>query len=64
KTSLPMSMPIEAKGVVVMGCFSGCCRVVFTDYPRGGSSRSIPLADRPEPNQGRMVAAPGDKMAH
>src|SRR5215212_6416830 len=45
KTSLPMSMPIEAKGVVVMGCFSGCCRVVFADYPHGGSSRSIPLAD-------------------
>src|ERR1700749_564751 len=47
KTSLPMSMPIEAKlGVVVsMGCFSGCCGIVFEDYPRGGSSRSIPLAD-------------------
>jgi hypothetical protein len=42
-----MSMPIEAKrGVVVsMGCFSGCCGIVFEDYPRGGSSRSIPLAD-------------------
>jgi hypothetical protein len=39
-----MSMPIEAKGVVVsMGCFSGCCGIVFEDYPRGGSSRSIPL---------------------
>src|ERR1700722_8006717 len=47
KTSLPMSMPIEAKrGVVVsMGCFSGCCGIVFEDYPRGGSSRSIPLAE-------------------
>jgi hypothetical protein len=46
KTSLPMSMPIEVRGVVVvMGCFSGCCRAVFADYPRGGSSRSIPLAD-------------------
>ena len=22
-----------------------CCGVVFADYPRGGSSRSIPLAD-------------------
>jgi hypothetical protein len=44
-----MSMPIEAKGaeVVSMGCFSGCCGVVFADYPRGGSSRSIPLADGP-----------------
>jgi hypothetical protein len=31
--------------VVVMGCFSGCCGVVFADYPRGGSSRSIPLAE-------------------
>jgi hypothetical protein len=43
---LPMSMPIEAKGdmVVSMGCFSGCCGVVL-DYPRGGSSRSIPLAE-------------------
>jgi hypothetical protein len=42
-----MSMPIEAKrGVVVsMGCFSGCCGIVFEDYPRGGSSRSIPLTD-------------------
>jgi hypothetical protein len=28
-----------------MGCFSGCCGVVFADYPRGESSRSIPLAD-------------------
>jgi hypothetical protein len=39
-------MPIEAKGCVVvsMGCFSGCCEVVFADYPRGVSSRSIPLA--------------------
>jgi hypothetical protein len=45
---LPMSIPIDAKGaVMVMGCFSGCCRVVFADYPRGGSSRSIPLADNP-----------------
>jgi hypothetical protein len=44
---LPISMPIEAKGCVVvsMGCFSGCCEVVFADYPRGVSSRSIPLAD-------------------
>jgi hypothetical protein len=44
---LPMSMPIEAKGgmVVSMGCFSGCCGVVLADYPRGGSSRSIPLSD-------------------
>jgi hypothetical protein len=41
KTSLPMSTPIEAKNVVVM---SRCCRVVFADYPSGGSSRSIPLA--------------------
>jgi hypothetical protein len=42
-----MSMPIEAKGgmVVSMACFSGCCGVVLADYPRGGSSRSIPLAD-------------------
>jgi hypothetical protein len=42
-----MSMPIEAKGgmVVSMGCFSGCWGVVLADYPRGGSSRSIPLAD-------------------
>jgi hypothetical protein len=31
--------------VVSMGCFSGCCGVVFADYPSGGSSRSIPLAD-------------------
>jgi hypothetical protein len=40
-------MPIEAKGaeVMSMGCFSGCYGVVFADYPRGGSSRSIPLAD-------------------
>jgi hypothetical protein len=40
-------MPIEAKGgmVVSMACFSGCCGVVLADYPRGGSSRSIPLAD-------------------
>ena len=47
KTSLPMSMPIEARaGVLVsMGCFSGCCESVLPDYPRGGSSRSIPLAD-------------------
>jgi hypothetical protein len=30
---------------VSMGCFSGCCEVVFADYPRGVSSRSIPLAD-------------------
>src|SRR6187399_2084456 len=29
----------------VHGCFSGCCGVVLADYPRGGSSRSIPLAD-------------------
>jgi hypothetical protein len=44
---LPISMPIEAKGCVVvsMGCFSGCCEVVFADYPRGVSSRSIPLAE-------------------
>jgi hypothetical protein len=44
---LPMSMPIEARGdvVVSMGCFSGCYGVVFADYPRGGSSRSIPLAE-------------------
>jgi hypothetical protein len=30
-----MSMPIEASGCVVvsMGCFSGCCGVVFPDYP-------------------------------
>jgi hypothetical protein len=42
---LPMSMPIDAKDVVVMGCFSGCCGVVIADYPSGGSSRSIPLAD-------------------
>src|SRR6201982_1289015 len=36
KTSLPMSMPIEAReGVMVsMGCFSVCCDVVFADYPR------------------------------
>src|SRR5690348_4708531 len=42
-----MSMPIEAKGaeVVSVGRFSGCHRIVFADYPRGGSSRSIPLAD-------------------
>jgi hypothetical protein len=42
-----MSMPIEAKGAVVvsMSCFSRCCGVVLADYPRGGSSRSIPLAD-------------------
>jgi hypothetical protein len=34
-------------GVVVsMGCFSGCCGGVFADDPRGGSSRSVPLADR------------------
>ena len=39
-------MPIEARGAVVsIGCFSGCCGVVFADYPRGGSSRSINLAD-------------------
>jgi hypothetical protein len=31
--------------VVSMGCFSGCCGVVLADYLRGGSSRSIPLAD-------------------
>jgi hypothetical protein len=31
--------------VVSMGCFSGCCGVVLADYPRGGSSRSIPLAE-------------------
>jgi hypothetical protein len=39
-------MPIEAKGgiFVSMGCFSGCCDVVLADYPRRGSSRSIPLA--------------------
>jgi hypothetical protein len=42
-----MSMPIEAKGSVVisMGYFSGCYGIVFEDYSRGGSSRSIPLAD-------------------
>jgi hypothetical protein len=35
-----MSMPIEARGgVVSMGCFSGCCGVVFADYPRGHSTR-------------------------
>ncbi|WP_247511851.1 hypothetical protein, partial [Bradyrhizobium sp. 157] len=32
--------------VVSMGCFSWCCGVVFEDYPRRGSSRSIPLADK------------------
>ena len=34
KTSLPMSMPIDARGdvTVSMGCFSGCCGVVFADY--------------------------------
>jgi hypothetical protein len=44
---LPMSMPIEARGgmVVYMGYFSGCCGVILADYPSGGSSRSIPLAD-------------------
>ncbi|MET4175482.1 hypothetical protein ABIB99_006597 [Bradyrhizobium sp. LA6.1] len=55
---LPESMPIEASGCVVvsMGCFSGCCGVVFADYPRGGSSRSIPLA---EPKQPTLVAPGG-----
>jgi hypothetical protein len=62
QTSFPMSMPIEASGCVVvvsMGCFFGCCGVVFADYPRGGSSRSIPLADttgraRYEPDWGHF----------
>lgn len=36
----------RARAVLVCaGCFSGCGAVVFADYPRGGSSRSIPLAD-------------------
>lgn len=30
--------------ILSMGCFSGCCGIVLADYPRGGSSRSIPLA--------------------
>jgi hypothetical protein len=39
-------MPIEAKGaVVVMGLSSRMPWKVLADYPRGGSSRSIPLAD-------------------
>ena len=31
---LANTMPIEAKGgvLVSMGCFSGCCGIVFTDY--------------------------------
>jgi hypothetical protein len=62
---------------VVMGCFSGCCRVVFADYPRGGSSRSIPLADfdagstlTPMTNLGDPTRLPpypldkGDKQFH
>jgi hypothetical protein len=28
-----------------MGYFSACCGIVFEDYSRGGSSRSIPLTD-------------------
>jgi hypothetical protein len=44
---LAKSMPIEAKRSVVvsMGHFSGCCGIVFEDYSRGGSSRSVPLTD-------------------
>lgn len=33
---LPTTMPIEVRGVVVMYYFSGCCGVVFADYPGGG----------------------------
>jgi hypothetical protein len=40
---LPTSMPIEPRAWWLMGFFSGCCGVVFADYPRGGSSRSIPF---------------------
>jgi hypothetical protein len=49
--------------VVSMGCFSGCCGVVLADYPRGGSSWSIPLSDfvrcwtwSPESGPKRMFA--------
>ena len=36
--------------VVSMGCFSEYSRVVFADYPRGGSSRIHPISDI-EPDQ-------------
>lgn len=51
KTSSPMSMPIEARAVWVVSirCFSGCCGVV-----RGGSSRSIPLAEVVSLTGGRL----------
>jgi hypothetical protein len=40
KTSLPMSMPIKAKGSsgVVHGLLLRVCDVAFADYPRGGCS--------------------------
>ena len=44
-TPLQPPFPGMEQLVVGMGCFSGCCGVVFADYPPGGSSRSIPLAD-------------------
>jgi hypothetical protein len=39
-------MPIEAKGgvMVSMGCFSGCCGIVFEDYLRGGKQPVHPIS--------------------
>src|ERR1700690_1670480 len=53
KTSLPMSMPIDARESVVvsMGCFSVCCGVVSTDYPLGRGKQPV------HPINGHVVLA-------
>jgi hypothetical protein len=58
KTSFPMSMPIEAKGVVlVLGCFSGRCGIVLADYPPRGRQPVDPVGGhatgRNHPKQGK-----------
>ena len=46
--------------VVSMGYFSACCGIVFEDYSRGGSSRSIPLTDA---ERGRLRHVAADLLA-